>query len=81
MTPDSLIDLASVLANASPALMLAILIIALLRRWLVLPRELDDRDRRITELEKERDEYKLLLFRVVNVGERVTAAAEERGRP
>lgn len=74
------LDFAGTLADASPALMLAIFIIALLRRWLVLPRELDDRDRRIGELERERDQFKTMTFRLLNVGERVVGAAEERDR-
>lgn len=76
----SVLDAAGILADASPALMLAIFVIALLRRWLVLPRELDDRDRRIAELETERDEYKTMAFRALNVGERVVSVAEERAR-
>lgn len=77
---EGFLDFAGTLAGASPALMLAIFIIALLRRWLVLPRELDDRDRRIAELERERDQFKTMTFRLLNVGERVVGAAEERDR-
>jgi hypothetical protein len=77
---EGFLDFAGTLADASPALMLAIFIIALLRRWLVLPRELDDRDRRIAELERERDQFKTMTFRLLNVGERVVGAAEERDR-
>lgn len=73
-------DFATFLADASPAVMLAIFIVALLRRWLVLPRELDDRDKRITELEEERDEFKNMAFQALKVGERVASAVEERGR-
>lgn len=73
-------DFATFLADASPAVMLAIFILALLKRWLVLPRELDDRDKRVVELEGERDEYKNIAFRALNVGERVASAVEDRGR-
>jgi hypothetical protein len=75
-----LLDAASAFADASPAVIFIVFIIALLRGWLVLPRELDDRDKRITELETERDEYKLMAFRAVGLGERVVSAAEERSR-
>lgn len=81
MTTDpSVWDFAGFLADASPAVMLAMFIIALLRRWLVLPRELDDRDKRITELEEERDEFKTMAFQALKVGERVASAVEGRGR-
>lgn len=73
-------ETATLLANASPALMLAIFIIALLKRWLVLPRELDGRDQRIKDLEKERDEYKHMAFRAVGLSERVVSVAEEQRR-
>ena len=77
---DSTLDLVSTLASASPAVMLAIFIIALIRRWLVLPRELDAAGKRIMELEKERDEFKAMAFSALNVGERVTSVVESRGR-
>lgn len=70
----------SFLADASPAVMLAIFIVALLRRWLILPRELDDRDKRIGELEQERNEYKDMAFQALRVGERVTDVVDGRGR-
>ena len=72
---------AETIGNASPAVMLAMFIIALIRRWFILPRELDQSYKRIAELEKERDEYKDMLFRALNVSERITAAVEERTRP
>lgn len=75
------LNFAGTLAGASPALMLAIFIVALLKRWLVLPRELDARDNRVTELERERDEYKQMAFRALQVGERVATVAEDRGLP
>jgi hypothetical protein len=76
--PSGFSGLAETIGNASPAVMLAMFIIALIRRWFVLPRELDQRDKRIAELEKERDEYKTMLFRALDVSERITAAVEER---
>lgn len=71
-----LLDAASVLADASPPVMLAILIIALLRGWLILPREAAIQRQRMVELTAERDEYKALAFKAVGLGERVAAAAE-----
>ena len=78
---DNLTGVAETIGNASPAVMLAMFIIALIRRWFILPRELDQSYKRIAELEKERDEYKDMLFRALNVSERLTAAVEERTRP
>ena len=77
---EGFLGFASVLADASPALMLAIFILALSRGWLVLPRELENRDKRIVELGAERDEYKRMAFRALDVGERITTVAEERNR-
>lgn len=71
---------AGVLSTASPAFMLAIFIIALSTKRLILPRELDARDKRILQLEVERDEYKQMAFRALNVGERVVSVAEARDR-
>ena len=78
--PTSGFDWAGVLSTASPAFMLAIFILALSTRRLVLPRELDERDKRILQLEAERDEYKQMAFRALNVGERVVSVAEARNR-
>jgi cell division protein FtsL len=82
--PTSGFQWAEVLSSASPAFMLAIFIIALSTRRLVLPRELDElrteRDKRILQLEVERDEYKQMVFRALNVGERVVSVAESRDR-
>jgi cell division protein FtsL len=78
--PTSGFQWAEVLSSASPAFMLAIFIIALSTRRLILPRELDDRDKRILQLEVERDEYKQMAFRALNVGERVVSVAESRDR-
>lgn len=74
-------QLVGFLANSSPVALFAIFIVALLRRWLVLPRELDARDARIRELEDERDEFKDLAFRALNIGERMTEQREGRARP
>lgn len=73
-------DIAGTLASASPALMLAIFIIALSTKRLILPRELDVANARILELEKERDEYKHMAFRTLELGERAVGAVGERGR-
>ena len=71
---------AEVLSSASPAFMLAILIVALSTRRLILPRELDDRDKRILQLEVERDVYKQMEFRALKVGERVVSVAVSKDR-
>ena len=76
----SLFDLAANLATASGPVMLGIVLLALLRGWLVLPREVEARDKRVTELIGERDEYKDMAFKAVGLGERVVSVAEERGR-
>jgi len=83
------LDYAGLLSSASPALMLAIFIVALSTRRLILPRELDVCIERLDELEKrhaeriaeiikERDEYKTLAFDALRIGERVVSAAEDR---
>lgn len=80
--PNALIGFASALADASPPVMLAILIIALLRGWLILPRESKIQERRLADLKAERDEYKALAFKAVGLGERVANVAEQRkGEP
>lgn len=76
----SLLDFAGLLADASPPVMLAILLIALLRGWLILPRESKAQEKRLAELTAEKDEYKALAFKAVGLGERVVSAAE-RGQP
>lgn len=63
------LDFISVVSNTSPIGMTALFIFALLKRWLILPREVDMRDERVKELEAERDEYKEMAFRALNVGE------------
>ena len=78
--PTNGFEWAGLLSSASPALMLAIFILALSTRRLILPREIDDRDKRILQLEVERDEYKQMAFRALNVGERVVSVAEARDR-
>jgi hypothetical protein len=72
----SVFELAGALASASPPVMLAILIFALLRGWLILPRETEVQKARLAEVLAERDEYKDLAFRAVGIGERVARAAE-----
>lgn len=70
-------DLLSLLTNASPLGLFAIFIVALLKRWLILPREIDEKDKRIAQLESERDEYKGMAFRALDIGERITSATEQ----
>lgn len=76
----NLFEAASALASASPAVMLAMFIFALLRKWLILPRELAQRDKRIAQLEHERDEFKEMAYKALRIGERVTKATEQ-GQP
>jgi len=73
-------DFLAVLTSASPIGMLAVFVIALSTGKLVLPRELDNRDKRIAQLEAETNQYKELAFGALRVGERVTSRAEERDR-
>jgi cell division protein FtsL len=79
-TPTDGLGWAELLSSASPALMLAIFIIALVMGKIVLPREVENRDKRIMQLEVERDEYKQMAFRALQVGERVVSVAEARDR-
>jgi cell division protein FtsL len=78
--PTSGFEWATVLSSASPALMLAIFILAMAAGKIILPREVASRDKRILQLEVERDEYKQMAFRALNVGERVVSVAEARDR-
>jgi hypothetical protein len=71
-------DILALLTNASPLGLFAIFIVALLKRWLILPREIDEKDKRIAQLESERDEYKGMAFRALDIGERITSATEQR---
>jgi hypothetical protein len=72
-----ILQLAKDAANLSPAAIFVLIIVAILRNKIVLPRELEERDRIIAELKKERDEYKQLTFQALHVGERAVHAAEE----
>ncbi len=72
------LDLLNLVTNASPVALFALLVLALMRRWFVLPREVDERDKRIAQLEEERDKYEALLFKAVDLTERVATVAESR---
>jgi hypothetical protein len=76
--PKVAIDLVSWLANSSPAVIFIVVLVALSRGWLVLPRELTARDARIVELTAEKNEYKNMALQAVGLGERVINAAEKR---
>jgi hypothetical protein len=78
--PSSGFEWAGVLSSASPAFMLAVFIIAIVMGKIVLPREVESRERRILQLELERDEFKKMAFAALNVGERVVSVAEQRDR-
>lgn len=73
------LDALAPIADASPAVMLAAFVIALWRRWLILPRELDTCQARLAELETERDEWKRMTLDALTAAERVTSAVERRG--
>jgi hypothetical protein len=74
----STVEITNVLTTASPVGLFAMFIVALLKRWLILPREIDEKDKRITQLEAERDEYKSMAYRALDIGERITSATEHR---
>lgn len=73
-------DFLAVLTGASPIGLIGIFVIALSTGKLVLPRELDNRDKRIAQLEAELDQYKTLAFGALKIGERVTSAVERDRR-
>lgn len=84
------LELGKALAGLSSTALLAVLIVALLRRWLVLPREVDDKntqyaellkakDERIAELKNERDEYRRMAYQALHVGQRAANAVEDTG--
>jgi len=73
-------DFLAVLTSASPIGMLAIFVIALSTGKLVLPRELDNRDKRIAQLEAELDQYKSLAFGALKIGEQVASVVERDRR-
>lgn len=77
------------LSNLTPVGMLVSFIVALWRRWLILPRELDERDARITAMEEayaarlsaleaEIRQFRELAFTSLRIGERAAAVAESR---
>ena len=81
------LDFANVVSNASPVFLIAMLVVALLRGWLLLPsalleleKRLADRDSRVTELLAERDEFKRMAYAALDIGERITTATESRER-
>lgn len=75
-----LFDAANMIAEVSGPVMLVLALIALWRGWVVFPRELEIRDRRIADLRAERDEFKDLTLAAIRQAERVVDKAEERSR-
>ena len=75
-----LFDVANTIAEVSGPVMLVLALIALWRGWVVFPRELEIRDRRIADLRAERDEFKDLTLAAIRQAERVVDKAEERSR-
>ena len=75
-----LLDAANMIAEVSGPVMLVLALIALWRGWVVFPRELEIRDRRIADLRAERDEFKDLTLAAIRQAERVVDKAEERSR-
>ncbi len=71
-------DLLSVLSSASPIVLISLFVAVLLKGGLVLPREVERRDKELAEAKLERDEYKNMAFKLANIGERVTTAVEGR---
>jgi hypothetical protein len=59
--------------------MLVLALLALWRGWVVFPREVEVRDKRIADLREERDEFKTLTLAALKQAERVVSKAEERG--
>lgn len=72
MEPGAFIDLVS---GLGPVGLGALFTWALLSGRLVLPREVAQRDARIAELTRERDEFKRLAYQALRVGERAADAA------
>ncbi len=66
----------ALIGDGSPIVLFGIFIFALLKRWLILPREIDEKDKRIMQLETERDEFKVMAFDALNIGERITSQYE-----
>jgi hypothetical protein len=78
--PSGGLEWTEVLSSASPIGMLAIFIGALAAGKLILPREVESRDKRILQLEVERDEWKQMALSALTVGERVVSVAESKDR-
>lgn len=76
--PGQALDFLNMVTNLSPVALFALLVFALMRRWFVLPREVDERDKQIAKLQEERDKYEALLFKAVDLTERVATVAESR---
>lgn len=75
-----IVELGKLIGDLSAPAMLALLIVALVKRWLILPRELDEARTRVEELKGERNEFKGLLYRALNIGERAASFAEDRDK-
>lgn len=71
------LQLFNTLSELSPLGLFAMFIVALLKGWLVLPRELQDRDSNLAKKDKEIAELKTMLYKALNLGERMTFVAEE----
>lgn len=72
------LDVVTLLSSAGPTTIVLFGLLALAKGWVVFSRELAKRDERIKELESERDEFKGMAFRLLDVGERITSSAEQR---
>ncbi len=75
-----LFGIANTIAEVSGPVMLVLALVALWRGWVVFPREIEVRDRRIADLRQERDEFKELTLAALKQAERVATTAEERSR-
>lgn len=79
MVSSALEPIKQVLELSGPG-MLVLALIALWRGWVVFPREVEVRDKRIADLRAERDEFKELTLKALKQAERVVDKAEERSR-
>lgn len=70
------VDAAQFVADAGPTLLIVLGGLALLTGKVILPRELKAAQQRADEYRQERDEFKALTLRSVNVAERAAHIAE-----
>ena len=74
------VELGRLIGGLSGPAVTALVVMALVKGWLILPRELNTAEKRIEELKGERNEFRNLLYKALNIGERAASAAEDRDR-